>query len=62
MQNQMKKLPPLYALVPVPYEALEDAGIEMGDPLQFTAIEGKIIIQQIPPEEIEIIFGSKSRE
>ena len=41
MQNQMKNQP-LFALVPVPYEALVDAGIEIGDPLQFTVEEGKI--------------------
>lgn len=37
MQNQMTHKPPLFALVPVPYEALVDAGIEIGEPLQFTA-------------------------
>lgn len=40
MQNQMKSQPPLFALVPVPYEALVDAGIEIGDPLQFTVEKG----------------------
>ena len=29
MQNQMKNQP-LFALIPVPYEALVDAGIEIG--------------------------------
>ena len=33
----MTHKPPLFALVPVPYEALVDAGIEIGEPLQFTA-------------------------
>ena len=51
MQNQMKNQP-LFALVPVPYEALVDAGIEIGDPLQFTVEEGKITMERLVPEEI----------
>ena len=46
MQNQMKNQP-LFALVPVPYEALVDAGIEIGDPLQFTVEEGKITMERL---------------
>ena len=48
MQNQMKNQP-LFALVPVPYEALVDAGIEIGDPLQFTVEKGKVTMEKSLP-------------
>lgn len=55
MQNQMKSQPPLFALVPVPYEALVDAGIEIGDPLQFTVEEGKVTMEKISPEDMDFV-------
>ena len=54
MQNQMKSQP-LFALVPVPYEALVDAGIEIGDPLQFTVKEGKVTMEKISPEDMDFV-------
>ena len=54
MQNQMKNQP-LFALVPVPYEALVDAGIEIGDPLQFTVEEGKVTMEKIFPEDMDFV-------
>lgn len=53
MQNQMKSQPPLFALVPVPYEALVDAGIEISEPLQFTVGEGKVTMEKISPEDMD---------
>ena len=61
MQNQMKNQP-LFALVPVPYEALVDAGIEIGDPLQFTVEEGKITMERLVPEEIEIVCSGNCQD
>ena len=55
MQNQMKSQPPLFALVPVPYEALVDAGIEIGDPLQFTVEKGKVTMEKISPEAMDFV-------
>ena len=55
MQNQMKSQPPLFALVPVPYEALVDAGIEIGDPLQFTVEKGKVTMEKISPEDMDFV-------
>ena len=55
MQNQIKSQPPLFALVPVPYEALVDAGIEIGDPLQFTVEEGKITMEHISMDETDFV-------
>ena len=55
MQNQMKSQPPLFALVPVPYEALVDAGIEFGDPLQFTVVKGKVTREKISPEDMNFV-------
>ena len=55
MQNQMTHKPPLFALVPVPYEALVDAGIEIGDPLQFTVEEGKVTMEKIFPEDMDFV-------
>ena len=54
MQNQMKSQP-LFALVPVPYEALVDAGIEIGDPLQFTVEDGKVTMEKISPEDMDFV-------
>ena len=54
MQNQMKNQP-LFALVPVPYEALVDAGIEIGDPLQFTVEKGKVTMEKISPEDMNFV-------
>ena len=61
MQDQMKQ-PPLYALVPVPYEALMDAGIEPGKLLQFTVDEGKITMEQLVPEGIEIVCSGNCQD
>lgn len=55
MQNQMTHQPPLFALVPVPYEALVDAGIEIGEPLQFTVEVGKITLEHISPDEMDFV-------
>ena len=55
MQNQMKSQPPLFALVPVPYEALVDAGIEIGDPLQFTVEKGKVTMEKISSEDMDFV-------
>lgn len=62
MQNQMKNQQPLFALVPVPYEALVDAGIEIGDPLQFTVEEGKITMERLVPEDIEIVCNCNCQD
>lgn len=43
----MTHKPPLFALVPVPYEALVDAGIEIGEPLQFAAEKKRITMECI---------------
>lgn len=50
MQNQMKNQP-LICAGSVPYEALVDAGIEIGDPLQFTVEEGKITMERLVPRK-----------
>jgi bifunctional DNA-binding transcriptional regulator/antitoxin component of YhaV-PrlF toxin-antitoxin module len=55
MQNQMKSQPPLFALVPVPYEVLVDAGIEIGDPLQFIVEKGKVTMEKISPEDMNFV-------
>ena len=55
MQNQMKNQQPLFVLVPVPYEALVDAGIEIGEPLQFTVEEGKITMEHISLDETDFV-------
>ncbi len=58
MQNQMTHKPPLFALVPVPYEALVDAGIEIGEPLQFTAEKKRITMECISSDEVDFVCGS----
>lgn len=55
MQNQMKNQQPLFVLVPVPYEALVDAGIEIGELLQFTVEEGKITMEKISHEDMNFV-------
>lgn len=55
MQNQMNKKQPLFALVPVPYEAIEDAGIEIGAPLQFSAEKGRITMEHISRSDVDYV-------
>ena len=55
MQNQMKSQPPLFALVPVAYEGLEDSGIEIGDPLQFTVEKGKVTMAELSPADMNFV-------
>ena len=62
MQNQMKKQPPLFALVPVPYEAIVDADIEIGDPLQFLVEEGRITMEQIVPSDADLVCDGNCSE
>ena len=45
MQNSMTDQMPLFALVPFPVEVLEDAGIELGLPLQLNASKGRIMME-----------------
>lgn len=60
MQNRMTYFPPLFALVPVPYEALLDAGIEIGDPLQFTVDDGSITMELIRKDDMDNICPDTS--
>lgn len=60
--QKMTKQPPLFALVPVPYEALVDAGIDICEPLQFVVEEGRITMEHIPEYETDNICGSTRRE
>lgn len=62
MQNQMKNQQPLFVLVPVPYEALVDAGIEIGEPLQFTVEEGKITMEKISPEDMDFVCDANCED
>lgn len=62
MQNQMTHQPPLFALVPVPYEALVDAGIEIGEPLQFAVEEGKITMEHISTKEVDFVCDGNCDE
>ena len=62
MQNQITKKPPLFALIPVPYEALLDAGIEIGNPLQFLVEEGRITMEQIIPNEVDYVCDGNCQE
>ena len=57
MQTKITGQTPLFALVPVPYEVLADADIDVNEPLQFTADNGRITIENISAEDIDIICG-----
>ena len=55
MQNPMKNPQPLYVLLPVPFEALEDAGIGVGDLMQFTVADGRLIMERVDPKEADLV-------
>ncbi len=44
---QDKKMKPAFALIGIPVDVLEEAGITEGDLLQFTAEEGKITFEAV---------------
>ena len=62
MQNRIKAKPPLFALVPVPYEALVEAEIELGQPMQFTVTGGKITMEHIVPNETDFDCGGSCED
>ena len=62
MQNQMTNREPVFVLVPMPYEVLADAGIDAGEPLQFTVEEGRITIEQIDLNDLDIVCDGNCRE
>ncbi len=47
MQNSMKENKPLFVMIPVPLEALEDSGIDIGDLVQFTVSDGRITMEAV---------------
>ena len=59
--QKMTKQPPLFALVPVPYEALIDAGIDICEPLQFAVEDGRITMEPISPQEEIDYFCENAR-
>ncbi len=55
MQNQMNNQKPLFALIPVPLEALANADLNAGDLLQVTAEDGKVTMERIDPREVHFV-------
>lgn len=47
MQNQMKEHKTAYVLMAIPTDLLEESGIGFGGIIQFTAEEGKIVMEQV---------------
>lgn len=42
-----------FVLLTVPMDVLEDSGIDLDGVLQFTAEDGKIVIETVSPEDVE---------
>ncbi len=55
MQDSRMKHPPLFVLVPVPYEAIVDSEIDLDEPLQFTVENGKITMEELEDDEINFV-------
>lgn len=55
MQNPISDQTPMFVLLPVPFEALEEADIGIGDLLQFTATDGKLIMERVNPQEVNFV-------
>lgn len=62
MQNQMTNREPVFVLAPIPYEVLTDAGIDIDKPLQFTVEEGRITMEQIDLNDLDIVCDGNCRE
>lgn len=54
MQNSIIDCSPFVA-VPVPREVIAEAGIEADAPLQFTAADGKVTMENVSPDEADIV-------
>lgn len=54
MQNSITDRSPFVA-VPVPREVIAEAGIDVDAPLQFTAADGKVTMENVPPDEADIV-------
>lgn len=57
MQNSMKENKPMFVMIPVPLEAMEDSGIDIGDLVQFTAVDGKLTMEAVTDTEDFICGG-----
>lgn len=62
MQNQMTSKEPLFVLVPIPHEVLTESGIDIGEALQFTVENGRITIEQIDLNDLDIVCDGNCRE
>lgn len=57
MQNSMKESKPLFVMIPVPLEAIEESGIAPGDLIQITASDGRITIEAVTDSEDFVCDG-----
>ena len=53
MKDFENDCPPLFVQVAIPYEVLQDSGIDLDGVVQFVATEGKIEMEQVDPAEID---------
>lgn len=51
MKDYQNDCPPLFVPIAVPYEVLADSGIDLDGVVQFTATEGKLVMEQVDPQE-----------
>lgn len=47
MQNSMNGKKPLFVMIPVPYEVLEESGIGIGDLVHFIAADGIVVMEAV---------------
>lgn len=47
MQNSMNGNKPLFVMIPVPMEVLEESGIDIGDLVHFIAADGIVVMEAV---------------
>ena len=47
MQNSMNENKPLFVMIPVPMEVMEESGIDIGDLVHFIAADGIVVMEAV---------------